>query len=196
MRLPPKIRSVIVERGKCHRLQLFETCQTTIPAEAAAERFRYYHPRSYQNVPLAQQIFKGRFLIFDKTLWVMARDKQIEIVNDVVMLTDRGAAVRGKAPIKVCPHGHALTPENIRVKRDGEVFHRVCRLCSALSDSKGRNSRNIKEGKPSRTHCKHQHALTPDNVTLKLQGGKFVAVCRQCKINANLRYYQKALKSL
>jgi hypothetical protein len=76
-----------------------------------------------------------------------------------------------------CKHGHEFTPENTIIHQT--TGHRACRKCQRRLVREAMRERRARERleQPERTHCKHGHPLTPENVYLGRNDAK---QCRTC----------------
>lgn len=88
-----------------------------------------------------------------------------------------------------CPQGHAYTPENTRVERDGG---RKCRACgrdrarTAHTRRKESEPQKVKEPLPHpnslKTQCPQGHEYTPDNTYLTPKGSRVCKACRRVRL--------------
>lgn len=82
-----------------------------------------------------------------------------------------------------CKRGHAWTPENTRITKDG---HRVCRTCArewAERDRrrKGRPTREVSDAERQKSTCKRGHDMSGDNLRLLTRkDGRTERICRSC----------------
>ena len=70
----------------------------------------------------------------------------------------------------------------------------ICAAChsrlhaSITPEARARGIANARTKKLARTHCRHGHPLTPDNIIVRSDGGRRCLVCRK---EQNARAYQR-----
>lgn len=103
--------------------------------------------------------------------------------------TLRGKAVTAKFAVAThCVNGHEFTPENTIQRKGGG---RACRACRKQVDKRAyeKRSNGYKAGSgsrvPTKTHCKHGHPLSGDNLLITSYG---IWRCRACQAATGARH--------
>jgi hypothetical protein len=96
-----------------------------------------------------------------------------------------------------CRRGHPKTPENLgeAINPDGSV-RRWCIPCRAATNKRWQSEVKTDDNREragsnqyaGRTHCKHGHELSEDNITLRSDGSR---LCKQCKLDRQKRSREK-----
>ena len=94
----------------------------------------------------------------------------------------------------ICKHGHALQGNNLIISfaRCGTLA-RNCRVCAKIYMKAWHAAHYTKKGNfhARKTHCKHGHPLSGENLRIRIKKGRAFRVCIQCARLLDRARYEK-----